>query len=309
MKKIKKYLPAILLVVSIVSCDKIDGPRLEEDNSGISIGDNAVVIEGDTLVVADDLSPAVQRVMIEEFTGHLCGSCPPAAIILNDSLRALFGDKLVVVSVHSGHFADVCPGGLDCGGTPSGSFGDDYTSGVGNAIHDEFGFISYPMAMINRVDYPTGTHKKTSLSWKGFAQTELNALPKARLNSEIVYNAASRQVKAAVRVEMLSTYTGNLKLQMVIVEDSIIGWQQWYNHTPQFVPDYLFHDVLRSSMNGDFGEPINADASIDSGTKFIKGYFSTLDAAWNADHCKLVAYIYDVDTYKVVQVIEKEIVE
>ena len=90
MKKIKKYLPAILLVVSIVSCDKIDGPRLEEDNSGISIGDNAVVIEGDTLVVADDLSPAVQRVMIEEFTGHLCGSCPPAAIILNDSLRAHF---------------------------------------------------------------------------------------------------------------------------------------------------------------------------------------------------------------------------
>jgi Outer membrane protein Omp28 len=308
MKTIKKYLPAVLLIISIVSCDKIEGPRKEEDNSGVNIGDNAVVIEGDTLVVADDPSPAVQRVMIEEFTGHLCGSCPPAAIILNDSLRALFGDKLVVVSVHSGHFADVCPGGLDCIGTPSGSFGDDYTSIVGDAIHDEFGFISYPMAMINRVDYP-GSHKKTSLSWKGFAQTELNALPKARMNSEIVYDSTSREVKAAVRVELLSPYSGNLKLQMIIVEDSIIGWQQWYGHIPQFVPDYLFHDVLRSSMNGDFGQPLNTDASIDAGEKFIQGYFSTLDPTWNAEHCKLVAYIYDESTYKVVQVIESEIVE
>ena len=49
-------------------------------------------------------------------------------------MRAAFGDQLVVISVHFGQFADVCPTALDCPvAAPAGEFTVDYSTSVGNA--------------------------------------------------------------------------------------------------------------------------------------------------------------------------------
>lgn len=309
MKKIHYYFAIAVLSVAIYACDKIDGPRLEDDNSGTSYGDNLIIVDGDSLIFDTDSSAAIQRVLVEEFTGHLCGTCPPAGKMLNDSMRTLFGEQLVVVSIHAGNFSEVCPSALDCpSAAPSGSFETDFRCDAGNSLYTFFGVTANPLAMINRVGYPT-SHKKSYLSWKNFAQAELNVAPTIKLRSEIKYDAATRVVKAACRTEMLADYTGSLKVQMVIVEDSIVDWQQWYNHTPQYVPDYVHHDALRTSMNGNFGDSLVADATIPSGKIFLNGYYSTLAANWNADKCKVVCYVYDATTYKVIQVIEEKIVQ
>ncbi len=309
MKKIYNYTLVALLAFAVYACDKIDGPRTEVNNSGVVLGDNAIVISGDTIVFDADSSSAVQRVLIEEFTGHLCGTCPPAGKMLNDSLRLLFGDQLVVVSIHAGNFADICPTALDCpGAAPSGSFTTDFRCGISDAIMTKFGVTANPLGMVNRVGYPT-SHKKTYLTWKSFAQTELSIAPTIRMNSKVLYNSTTREVKAAVRTEMLANYTGSLKVQMVLVEDSIVDWQQWYSHTPQYVPDYVHHDVLRASFNGDSGDSLIAETTITSGTKFVNGYFTNVASNWNADKCKVVSYIYDANTYKVIQVIEEKIVQ
>ncbi len=309
MKKINYYLAIAVLSLTIFACDKIDGPRLEENNSGFAIGDNLIIVDGDSLVFGPDSSTAIQRVLIEEFTGHLCGTCPPAGKMLNDSLRTLFGELLVVISVHAGNFAEVCPSALDCpSAAPAGSFETDFRCGVSNAQYTQFGITANPLGMVDRVGYPT-SHKKTYLSWKNFATTELGVAPTIKLRSEVLYDATARIVKAAVRTEMLASYTGNLKVQMEIVEDSIVDWQQWYNHTPQYVPDYVHHDVLRASMNGNTGDSLIADATIPAGKIFLNGYFSTLATNWNADRCKVVCFVYDADTQKVIQVIEEKIVQ
>ncbi len=309
MKKIKYYLAIGILSAVVYACDKIEGNRIETNNSGQQIGDNAIVISGDTLTVVDDALPTVQNVMIEEFTGHLCGTCPPAGGMLNDTLRNLFGDRLVAIGIHSGQFAEVCPTSIDCpSAAPAGSFTADFRCGVSDALTTKFGVTANPLGMVNRVGYPT-SHKKTYLSWKSAAQAELAIAPSIRMKSTTLYNSSTREVKAAVTTEMLAAYSGSLKVQMVIVEDSIVDWQQWYNHTPQLVPDYVFHDVLRASMNGDFGGDLTSATTINVGTKFINGYFSTLSPNWVAEKCKVVSYIYDANTYKVIQAIETKVVQ
>ncbi len=309
MKKIKYYLVALSFLLVIHSCDKIDGPRREVDNSGTQLSLDSIVIDGDTLTIGLDSSTAIQRVLLEEFTGHLCGTCPPAAKLLNDSLRPFFGEQLIVVSIHSGQFAETCPTSIDCpSAAPSGSFTTDFRCTISDELTSQFGVTANPLGMVNRVGYPT-SHKKTYLSWKTATLNELSIAPIIRLNSTVLYDTTSRVLKAAVRTELLTEYSGTLKLAMVLVEDSIVNWQQWYNHTPQYVPDYVHHDVLRTSLTGGLGEPLVASSPIESGTKFLNGYFVTLSSDWDAERCKVVCYVYDETTFKVVQVLEEEIIK
>ena len=72
-----------LLLVSIVAlmfqgCDKIDAPYLEKP-----------VINDTT-----DTNTYVQKVLIEDFTGHRCGNCPRAHEALK-ALEDLYGSKIV----------------------------------------------------------------------------------------------------------------------------------------------------------------------------------------------------------------------
>ncbi|CAN5390622.1 hypothetical protein BH11BAC1_BH11BAC1_13890 [soil metagenome] len=118
MKKIISFVLCVI-VISIFSCDKIDGPTRET----ISI---------DTTCTFDaDNSIPDKKVLVEDYTGHNCGNCPEGGVILNDSMRDKYGDKLVVVTVHAGDYANICPGLTTCPpGAPIGSFAADFKSTV-----------------------------------------------------------------------------------------------------------------------------------------------------------------------------------
>ena len=306
MKKIIHLVVVSLAVITFSACDKIEGPTRENNNSGVVIGDK-IVIDGDTITFPENTSPASSHVLVEDYTGHLCGSCPPAGIQLNDSMRAAFGDQLVVISVHSGQFADVCPTALDCPpAAPAGAFTVNYRTSVGNAWTTKFGVSANPIGMVNRSGYPS-SHKKTFSTWKTTAQGELNNAPSAKMDISLNYDNVSRKLKAGVKTEMVQAYNGTIKLQMVVVEDSIISWQQWYSHVPTLVPDFIHHNVLRTSMNGNFGDTLSVSTNTNVGEKLFKGYFSTLASNWDYTKCKVIAFIYDADTYKVIQVVEKRI--
>jgi hypothetical protein len=96
---------------------------------------------------------------------------------------------------------------------------------------------------------------------------------------------------------------GDYKLQVVITEDSITDWQQWYNHSPEYVSDYMHRHVLRDGLNTTWGEQV-VTTSVSSGTVISKNYSYTINNAWNADHCNIVAFLYNAATYEVIQVEE-----
>jgi len=111
-------------------------------------------------------SVVTKKVLVEDYTGHLCGNCPDAGVYLNETLKPLYNHSLVVISVHAGFFAGFNPGCAACGiGEPGGSFRTDFNTTAGTAWNTFFGITGNPKGMIDRIDYPTATHSKAYTAW------------------------------------------------------------------------------------------------------------------------------------------------
>ena len=85
-------------------------------------------------------------------------------------------------------------------------------------------------------------------------------------------------------------------------------WQKDYRKTPENIPDYLHRHVLRSAINGSFGENI-ARGSIQSGTKIIRNFKTNINPAYMAVHCSVVAFLVDSANAEVMQAEEKGILQ
>ena len=83
------------LIVSVYSCDKIEGPTRES------------VSVDTTCQFTEDNSVPEKKVLVEDYTGHNCGNCPAGGVILNDSMRAKYGDRMVAIAVHAGDYAKI----------------------------------------------------------------------------------------------------------------------------------------------------------------------------------------------------------
>src|SRR5436190_11644271 len=132
MKRIS-FIAATFVIASFYSCDKIEGPTREN------------IAVDTTCEFVEDNSIPTKKVLVEDYTGHTCGNCPAGGVLLNDSLKTKYGDDIVVVSVHAGYFADVCPGGASCPPNyPNGAFATDYKSVCGEDWNTAFNVQFYP---------------------------------------------------------------------------------------------------------------------------------------------------------------------
>lgn len=295
----KKILLFILIFSSIIAfecCDKINGPYRE------------------TVSISEFCRTGIQdfdihrKVMVEDYTGHLCGNCPPAGIYLNDTLKSLYNHCLIIVSVHADYFATFCPNGLACpGNQPPGAFTTDFNTVAGNDWYNFFGFTSNPKGMVNRINYLNGTHVKSKGEWAGAIANQLATKADAKINVQNSYNSSNRTVAVTIKTKFISALTGNYNLQVLLTEDSIVDWQEWYPpHSPLYVPDYNHRHVLRDALNSSWGENI-ASGTVSSGDSITKTYNYVLSNNWNADHCSIVAFVYDNHSKEVLQVEEQAV--
>jgi len=295
----KNLLPLLMIVLTLVvgSCDKIEGPYKEP----ISVSEFC------STGVDDTITPH-RKVLAEDYTGHLCGNCPDGGVYLNDSLKASYSHCLIIISVHAGYFAETCPPRSLPPGAPTGSFATDFRSQTGTDWDNFFGISATgnPKGMVNRINFPSGSQSLSKDAWAPAIATELAKKADAKITVGTLYNSANRTVTATVKTNFLNDLTGNYKLQVVLTEDSIIDWQEWYNHTPELVPDFVHHHILRGSLNSSFGENI-ASGTVPKGTAVTKSYNYTLSNAWSESHCSIVAFVYNDNTKEVMQVEEQKV--
>src|SRR5687768_4725486 len=86
----KLILCLIVYSIYLSSCDKVKDPYSTTLDGG-----------GDTTATV----VKVRKVLLEEYTGHRCGNCPPAAVTAQ-TLKSTYGERLVVMTVHAGFFAE-----------------------------------------------------------------------------------------------------------------------------------------------------------------------------------------------------------
>jgi hypothetical protein len=279
MKKILSNVIVIVIVIviaSLPSCDIIEEPYLVPVGSnGPGPGDN------------------VRKVLLEDYTGQKCPNCPEAAEIAHN-LQALYGEQLILLTVHAGFYS-----------TPdaTGDFTADFRTPEGMELNTFFEIPAYPMGMVNRTEY-SGSRVLLKDSWEAAVaiQTELDAA--AAITITNTYNAGTRKLDCLLETEFLETKVGTYNICAFITESGIISPQQ----TAQNVNlTYEHNHVLRGSMNGTWGDLVGEDGQAIVGTVLTNSYSFTLPSGWNADNCAVVAFIYNTESNEVAQAEEKSV--
>lgn len=277
MKSIFRLFIMFAVAAMLNGCDKVEGPVKE-------------VIP----------PPAGDRnVLVEDYTGHKCGNCPRASRAIYD-LKALYGDRLIIMAIHAGGFATPFP--------PNAPYYTyDFRTTEGTELDTDFGIsvAGNPNGMVNRTKV-NGSYIIGSTKWGdvvGGILQNTSPLP-VKLDITNTYNSATRLLETSVKTEFFETLPGSYKMCVFMVEDSIVNWQKDYDATPEDIEFYTHREVLRGSMNGTYGAGVTPTTS---GTVNTLSYSKTLDATWNESHFSIVAYLYDEATKEIIQVVQKEI--
>lgn len=271
MKKLLGILAVSFFMTGMIACDVIEEPY-KKDNGG-----------GET----PDPQAVVKHVLLEDYTGVRCVNCPQAGQLALE-IQESNDHKVIVLSVHAGDLATYPPFNLK---TPEG---DEWWS--------FFNFQENPIGTINRKRV-NGGYAYGSPSWTDAVAEALQEEAVVEMTSEIEYDEATRNLKVDVKSEFLAELPDTYSLTVCIMEDSIKGMQV----TPQGNnPDYIHRHVFRTTMNGAWGEEINTEA-IAPKDVITKEYTTTLNEAYNADQCYIIAYVANSETKEILQVVEKKI--
>lgn len=274
-----------ILAVILGGCDKIDAPFKETQNITDTIGCKAAEFASQAVV---------KNVLLEEYTGHTCGNCP-ASHKISASLKQLYAERLVIISVHAGLFAKPQ-------NNANGAFAYDFRTPAGDERNNTFGndLAGLPNGMVD------GGKILSPSAWGTEVQKEISLTPLAGLQLVNNFDPSTKRLCTSVQAEFLNSMNGTYKLALYLVEDSIIQWQKDYTKSPNNIPDYLHRHVLRSAINSSFGETI-ARGQINAGTKLIRNYKTMINTSYKPANCSVVAVITDSTTAMVIQVLEQKI--
>ncbi len=271
-----------------ISCDKIDKPYR--------------VVEGPLLECDTPSFPAltvndvIQKVLLEDYTAHKCVYCPDAQTEAKN-LKTRMGDTLVLMAVHVGNLAipDLASG--DC------AFTADYRTEAGNAYSDEFNAKSLPTGLINRWKFGS-LYTIGYKNWKNVLDTITWKTPSIGIQIIPEYNTSTDVACVFVKTSLFSNVSRNLRICVLLIENSIISPQKTKTEP---ICDYEQDHVLRKAISPAWGHDLTISQNGDSQ---IRGYSVSFSGTiWKKENCNIIAFVYDRDSYEILQVEEIKLVE
>jgi hypothetical protein len=272
---------AIFALIIIAGCDVVNGPYTHENSEPPPV---------DTGVI--------RKVLLEDFTGHLCKHCPEAADLAKSLQDTKYGSRLIIMGIHAGFYAE-----------PDALHPTDFRTPAGNDIDAHFGVtdVGNPNGLVNRTAY-SGNMIVEPAKWDNAIEEFTESKPDMKITVTPSYDAFTRQITANVVVKYLNIGTSNQKLAVYILEDSIVDYQLDKRVTPQDVPDYVHNHVLRGAINSTWGDQLST-SEISIGTEITKKYTYTVPANWRPEKLKILAYVHDFNqTWQILQVEEADVI-
>lgn len=227
-------------------------------------------IETDQRLIEVDNVTAVHKVLIEDFTGQRCVNCPKATDVIDTLITRYGNDNIIPVSIHCGPFAK----------STRGKTLPLWTK-TGDVYYDNYGVSVQPTGLIGRKD------KSSDISnWETKVRKQLNQETEMSIQLHLDFNTIDSLITA--KVDMKKTATNSIvgKLQLWILEDSIVSFQ--------YMPDgstnrnYVHNHVFRTAINGDWGDEIKLKSS-----PISKTYIYKVDKAYRPDKLSVVAFVYN----------------
>ncbi|MBA2422582.1 MAG: Omp28-related outer membrane protein [Chitinophagales bacterium] len=232
-------------------------------------------------------------VLMEEFTAVACINCPKGHEIIADLLDS-FPGRIEVVEIHSGDLAE-----------PINDTDPDFRTVDGNDLTNYLGpFPFQPSASIDRKLWevaPGDFQRLVDRSfWSTFVKSELDSAAKVKLTIEKDYNSSSRELNVILNAEFLEDISDIVNATILITESGMVAAQD--DGPVEVIEDYVHKYVLRDILTNYSGELINASTT--TGNTWALSKSITLPLEWNADNCRIVAFIAKaVGNYDVLQVV------
>ena len=288
----KKYCTIILFILFYVSsCDIVETPYMNTENiSQIDTNSNNYV----------------KKVLIEDFTGHLCPNCPQAATEI-EAIHDIYGEQIIAIAIHvTKSFARPYPA------SQAPNFQYDFRTSWGDDFDNLFDISSagLPRGMVNRTGYPDN-HKLGKDEWANAVTNELNK----EINFGIMINSSNNNI--SITTQVLNNISGSYNLVVCLTESGIINWQkdgteniENYEHN-HILRSVLLDEALSSNINYETNQEIQKNITYNlTGLEEYNIDYSTNVAElgngnagnWNSNNMSIVAYIYNTNTKEIVQV-------
>lgn len=260
---------ALAGLVAFASCDVLDNP----------VEDVIEPIEQCALPVFEPLASDVQRILVEDFTAHQCGNCPPAAIKAAELAEEHPG-QVIPLAIHAGQLA-----------VTNTEYPTDWTCEEGDEYWDDLEFQVNPVGRVNRRD----TEASILLldQWDAAVDALLGVSPPAGMQLAVNFDGATQKACVHVHTTWFEPVAGPVRLAILVVESHLEGSQLWYGNDPEFVEGYEFEHMLRGSVTGAKGLVVTENPV--AGDAHQQDYVLVWNAAWAPENCELVALLTEED--------------
>lgn len=225
------------------------------------------------------------KVLLEEFTGVKCNNCPAANQKAKD-LQAIYGkENLILLGIHAGNLA-----------TTDAKHPKAFNTPEGTELFNFFQLFGVPVGFVNRIDHPAGGIIKGEGDWAGLVAQELEQLPVAEISiQEDSYNGSTMELDVSGTIEVIGTIDASeVNLCLYLAENGIISPQTMGDKSVN--QNYKHDHVFRGSFSGTYGSPVDLSSGNASFSESI-----TLPNDAVKENCEVIAFIYDTDTYEILQ--------
>jgi len=293
------------LSITTLSCDKVEEPLKPE-----------ILI--DTTLYADGIwenypTPTFtantntnRNLLLEDYTGHKCPNCPAAAVVATD-IESANPERVFVASIHAGVGGNEGFQKLqsDCGtaANPDGHFCHDFRTDEGKKYGIEFeshGFVGNPYGNISRHTFPDFMFQYHNV-WEAKTNELLieNDL-KVNIQAKNNFYEASNGGYMHIESQFLEDLSSNYNLVTYVIQNELIEWQ---DNMGTEIEDYHHHNVFLGCIDGEeWG--VSLASSPKTGDTFETVYSYVLPTGIAKNELHFLTYVYDVDTYEILQVIK-----
>ena len=258
----------LLVIAAFSGCDVIEDPVIP-----LTIG-----YRGKAEPPAfEPMTDGPQHVLLEDFTAHQCGNCPPAG----ELAEQLAGDNASLVhplAIHAGSLAAVSDAPFDT----------DWTNPEGNLFWDQLAFQVNPIGRVNRRGGPSEVASPNN--WPALVSAELALTPAAHLQGVVISDpTVADDVHLHTHITFSESVSGDVRLALLLNESHIIAAQLDYGNDPEVIEDFEHNHVLRSSLNGADGLVVATDP--DAGLSVQLDYTMVWNPEWMRDNSHVLAVL------------------
>jgi Outer membrane protein Omp28 len=233
------------------------------------------------------ISDMIQRVLLEDFTGHQCGNCPEAHIVAAEILDA-HPEHIALVAIHAGSLAGVF-----------GPYTSDWTTPEGEFyLFSQIGSDQLPTGRINRVG---GANSSSNFAqWQTQVTEQLAEIPQADLAISTELEIENNHINVHIRTKYGVARTGNIKLTLMFAEGPIIAPQLNYDADPELITDYEHKHMLRGTGTGATGLVVASNPTTNQ--EDVIHYTLPWSPTWDPQNFELIGFLTDGESGEVINV-------